>query len=372
MKRHIVVALSGGVDSAVAAALLLEQGHRVTGLFMKNWEDDDREGFCPSAEDYQSAREAALHLEIPLHAANFAKPYRERVFARFLADCKAGLTPNPDILCNREIKFDVFWRHAQGLGAELMATGHYARVARRHEQWRLCAGRDPDKDQSYFLHTIDPAILPFVRFPIGDFTKAWVRERARALGLANAERGSSSGICFIGERRFAPFLKRYLKPAPGPVYTVDGEPKGHHEGLMFYTMGQRQGLGVGGPGAAWYVADKRLADNALIIAQGDEHPSLYRSSCHTGPGYWLGSPPALPWHGLAKIRYRQALQEVRVEAGEGAAQGGLTLSFARPQRAVTPGQSAVFYDAEGVCLGGAVIAPDAGVQDLAHPLPKER
>nr|WP_233431998.1 tRNA 2-thiouridine(34) synthase MnmA [Acidiferrobacter thiooxydans] len=248
MKGHVVVALSGGVDSAVAAALLLEQGYRVTGLFMKNWEDDDRDGFCPSAEDYQSARAAALHLEIPLHAANFAQSYRDRVFARFLADCKAGLTPNPDVLCNREIKFDVFWRHAQGLGAEFMATGHYARVARCDGGLRLLAGRDPDKDQSYFLHTIDPAILPFVRFPIGDFTKAEVRERARALGLTNAERGSSSGICFIGERRFAPFLRRYLKAVPGPVYTVDGEPKGSHEGLMFYTIGQRQGLGVGGRG----------------------------------------------------------------------------------------------------------------------------
>ncbi|AWP23329.1 tRNA 2-thiouridine(34) synthase MnmA [Acidiferrobacter sp. SPIII_3] len=366
MKGHVVVALSGGVDSAVAAALLLEQGYRVTGLFMKNWEDDDRDGFCPSAEDYQSARDAALHLEIPLHAANFAQAYRDRVFARFLADCKAGLTPNPDILCNREIKFDVFWRHARGLGAEFMATGHYARVARCDGRLRLLAGRDPDKDQSYFLHTIDPAILPFVRFPIGDFTKAEVRARARALGLANAERQGSSGICFIGERRFAPFLRRYLKAVPGPIYTVDGEPKGSHEGLLFYTIGQRQGLGVGGPGAAWYVADKRLTDNALIIAQGDDHPSLYRSSCRTAPGQWLGPPPTLPWRGLTKIRYRQSLQEVCVDAG-GSAPEGLTLTFARPQRAVTPGQSAVFYDTRGVCLGGAVIVHAPGPKDLAHP-----
>ena len=369
MKPHVVVALSGGVDSAVAAALLQERGYRVTGLFMKNWEDDDRDGLCPSADDYQSARAVALHLEIPLHAANFSRPYRDRVFTRFLADCKAGLTPNPDILCNREIKFDVFWRHAQGLGADLMATGHYARVARRDGQLRLLAGRDPDKDQSYFLHTIDPAILPFVHFPIGDFTKTEVRVRARALGLVNAERSSSSGICFIGERRFAPFLRRYLKGVPGPIYTVDGEPKGHHEGLMFYTIGQRQGLGVGGPGAAWYVADKRPADNALIIAQGEDHPRLYRSSCHTGPAQWLGPPPALPWHGLTKIRYRQPLQEVHVDT-DIQAPGGLVLTFATPQRAVTPGQSAVFYDAEGVCLGGAVITPACGPQDLPHPLPE--
>lgn len=363
MKPHVVVALSGGVDSAVAAALLLEQGYQVTGLFMKNWEDDDRDGFCPSADDYQAARDVALRLEIPLHAVNFARPYRERVFARFLADCKAGLTPNPDILCNREIKFDVFWRHAQGLGADLMATGHHARVVRHDRTWRLKAGRDPDKDQSYFLHTIDPAILPVVRFPIGDFTKVWVRERARALGLANAERGSSSGICFIGERRFAPFLRRYLEPAPGPVYTVDEELKGRHEGLMFYTIGQRQGLGVGGPGAAWYVADKRPADNALIIAQGHRHPRLYRTSCRTGAVHWLGPPPTLPWRGLTKIRYRQAFQEVRLET-DGQVPGGLVLTFVTPQRAITPGQSAVFYDAQGVCLGGAVIAPAA--QDLLH------
>ncbi len=371
MKRHIVVALSGGVDSAVAAALLLEQGYRVTGLFMKNWEDDDTDGFCPSAEDYQSARAVAEHLEIPLHAANFARAYRTRVFARFLQDCEAGLTPNPDILCNREIKFDVFWRHAQGLGADLMATGHYARIAERGGVLRLFAGRDPDKDQSYFLHTIDRAVLPFLRFPIGDFTKSEIRARARALGLSNADRKGSSGICFIGERRFPPFLKRYLRAAPGPIYTVDGAPKGHHEGLMFYTIGQRQGLGLGGPGAAWYVADKRLEDNALIVAQGGLHPSLYRPSCRTGPAYWLGPAPAFPWRGLTKIRYRQPAQEVRVEPDPDTPEG-LILRFAEPQRAVTPGQSAVFYDAEGVCLGGAVIALAPRTQGIPHPAPERR
>ncbi|WP_298134836.1 tRNA 2-thiouridine(34) synthase MnmA [Acidiferrobacter sp.] len=358
MTHHVVVALSGGVDSAVAAALLLEQGYRVTGLFMKNWEDEDEDGLCPAAEDYQSARAVAECLEIPLHAANFARSYRERVFARFLADCERGLTPNPDVLCNREIKFDVFWRHARGLGADLMATGHHARVARCDGDLRLLAGHDQDKDQSYFLHTIDPAILPFVRFPIGDFTKAEVRERARRLGLANADRKGSSGICFIGERHFASFLGRYLKAAPGPIYTVHGEPRGQHDGLMFYTIGQRHGLGVGGPGAAWYVTDKRPADNALIIAQGEGHPSLYKSSCRTDPPSWLGPPPALPWHGFARIRYRQSLQELRVEADE-TRPGGLVLLFARPQRAITPGQSAVFYNGRGVCLGGGVIALDA-------------
>lgn len=371
MKRHVVVALSGGVDSAVCAALLLEQGFRVTGLFMKNWEDDDRDGFCPSAEDYQSARAVAEILEIPLHAANFAPEYRTRVFARFLRDCEAGLTPNPDILCNREIKFDVFWHRAQALGADLMATGHYARLAEHHGTLRLVAGRDPDKDQSYFLHTIDPAILPFLRFPIGDFTKTEIRARAEALGLPNADRKGSSGICFIGERRFPPFLKRYLKGVRGAIYSVDGEHLGHHEGLMFYTLGQRRGLGLGGPGEAWYVADKRLVDNALIVAQGAEHPSLYKPRCRTAAADWLGPAPALPWQGLAKIRYRQQAFPLRV-LPDPDAPCGLLLEFAEPQRAVTPGQSAVFYEADGVCLGGAIIRAEGISQQDAHAVPQSR
>lgn len=351
MKAHVVVALSGGVDSAVAAALLQEQGYRVSGLFMKNWEDFDTPTFCPSAVDYESARAVAELLEIPLHAANFSADYRTRVFERFLADCAAGLTPNPDVLCNREIKFDVFWHHVRALGADLMATGHYARVAITDGQHRLLTGRDPDKDQSYFLHTIDPHILPYALFPIGVFCKAEVRAKARSLGLGNSERKGSSGICFIGEHHFKPFLERYLKGEPGPIYTPDGVLKGRHEGLMFYTIGQRQGLGIGGPGGAWYVAQKRRADNALIVVQGAEHPFLYRKECETAAPQWLGAPPPLPWQGRAKIRYRQEAQPVRVEED---VKNGLRLRFHSPQRAITPGQSAVFYEGP-VCLGGAVI-----------------
>lgn len=356
-----MVALSGGVDSALAAALLQAEGYRVSGLFMKNWEDDDRDGYCQAAADYESARVIAERLEIPLHAVNFAQEYRERVFQRFLADCAAGLTPNPDVLCNREIKFDLFWAHAQHLGADLMATGHYARIARRGDALRLLAGCDEQKDQSYFLHTIASEVLPYTRFPIGTLLKAEVRARASALGFPNAARASSSGICFIGERPFQAFLKRYLRDAPGPIVSDTGELKGHHDGLMYYTIGQRHGLGVGGPGAAWYVADKRLGDKALVIVQGREHPRLYRSTCRTGVPYWLGPPPALPWHGHVKIRYRQAREEAWVE---GAADGGLDVRFARPQRAVTPGQSAVFYEGS-LCLGGALIR----AEEPAPPAP---
>ncbi len=350
MKAHVVVALSGGVDSAVAAALLQEQGYRVTGLFMKNWEDFDTPTFCPSAVDYESARAAAELLEIPLHAVNFAADYRARVFERFLNDCAAGLTPNPDVLCNKEIKFDVFWHHARRLGADFMATGHYARVAVTNGQHRLLVGRDQDKDQSYFLHTIDQHILAYVLFPIGTLHKREVRAKARSLGLGNAERKGSSGICFIGERHFKPFLERYLKGVAGPIITPDGTLKGQHAGLMFYTIGQRQGLGIGGPGDAWYVAQKRRADNALIVVQGTEHPLLYRQECETSAPQWLGTPPRLPWQGHAKIRYRQEAEPVHVEN----LVDGLRLRFDRPQRAITPGQSAVFYDGP-VCLGGAVI-----------------
>lgn len=357
MSAHVIVALSGGVDSAIAVALLQTQGYRVSGLFMKNWEDDDTETFCPSAADYESARAVAETLEIPLHTANFATEYRNRVFTRFLTDCAAGLTPNPDVLCNREIKFDVFWRHARKLGADLMATGHYARIEKHKGIHRLLTGRDRTKDQSYFLHTIDPAILPYVRFPIGTYQKTEIREQARALGLHNADRKGSSGICFIGERHFRPFLQRYLRGSVGPIYTVDAEAKGKHQGLMFYTVGQRQGLHIGGPGEAWYVVEKRSHDNALIVAQGAHHPRLYKSECATQAAHWLEGPPSLPWDGLVKIRYRQEALPVQVTSGPG---GGLSLHFHEPQRAVTPGQSAVFYEGEH-CLGGAVIT-DGGAR----------
>lgn len=350
MKAHVVIALSGGVDSAVAAARLLDEGYIVSALFMKNWEDDDTDSFCPSAADYASAKDVCARLEIPLHAVNFSAQYRDRVFRQFLADCAAGLTPNPDVLCNREIKFDVFWQQAQALGAQFMATGHYVRRRDIDGQPQLLVGADPERDQSYFLHTIDPAILPFTLFPIGDQTKPTVRAKAAALGLTNATRKGSSGICFIGERHFKPFLQRYLRATPGIIQTPNGQTIGQHDGLMYYTIGQRQGLGIGGPGEAWYVADKRMTDNILIVVQGHHHPLLYHTACHTASPYWLGPTPAFPWHGTAKIRYRQPAQLCRVTKTA----HGLHIVFKEPQRAITPGQSAVFY-AEDVCLGGAII-----------------
>ncbi len=353
---HVMLALSGGVDSAVAAFRLLEQGYRVTALFMKNWEDDDDEGFCPSAADFASARDVCARLEIPLHAVNFARDYRERVFTRFLADCRAGLTPNPDVLCNREIKFDVYWRHARALGATLMATGHYARCAPLGtDQALLKTSRDADKDQTYFLHTVDSSVLRHTLFPVGDLTKGDVRAIARHLGLGNADRKSSTGICFIGERHFKSFLRRYLSDAPGPIEDVDGAPKGRHDGLMYYTIGQRHGLGIGGPGAPWYVAAKRLAGHTLVVAQGRTHPALYHGGCLTGAPVWLPAPPAFPWRGLVKIRYREKAQACTVErAGD-----GLHITFAQPAWAVAPGQSAVFYEGD-TCLGGAVISEATG------------
>ncbi|MHB1566639.1 MAG: tRNA 2-thiouridine(34) synthase MnmA [Acidiferrobacter sp.] len=351
MSTHVVIALSGGVDSAVAAARLIDAGYRVTAVFMKNWEDDDHHDHCPAAADYQSARAVCEQLEIPLHAANFAPAYRERVFKRFLADYAAGLTPNPDVLCNREIKFDVYWRHAQTLGADLMATGHYARVGHTPGGVRLLVSRDRGQDQSYFLHTVDGQVLARTLFPIGELTKAEVRATARRLGLPNADRKGSSGICFIGERHLAPFLRRYLADAPGPIETPEGQPLGGHRGLMYYTIGQRQGLGIGGSGAAWYVAAKRPADRTLVVVQGRDHPALYHQACQTAPPIWLGAPPTLPWHGHVKIRYRELPQACTVSV----ANTGLQIAFATPAWAVTPGQSAVFYEGE-VCLGGAIIA----------------
>lgn len=362
MTAHVIVALSGGVDSAVAAARLIDAGYRVSALFMKNWDDDDGDDYCPAAADYRSARAVCEQLEIPLHAANFAQAYRERVFGRFLADYAAGLTPNPDVLCNREIKFDVCWRYAQTLGADLMATGHYARTHGTGDGVRLLASRDHDHDQTYFLHTVDIQAFARTLFPVGDLTKSEVRATARRLGLPNADRKGSSGICFIGERRFAPFLRRYLADAPGPIQTVDGRRLGDHRGLMYYTIGQRQGLGIGGAGAPWYVAAKRPADRALIVVQGHDHPALYHRSCQTAPPQWLGSPPLLPWRGHVKIRYRQPPRDCIVAAGG----AGLQVAFTEPARAVTPGQSAVFYDGE-MCLGGAVIV--AATNDSVDPGP---
>jgi len=353
----IVVGLSGGVDSAVAALLLKREGHEVVGLFMKNWEDDDDGEYCSTRQDLVDAVSVADRVGIEVEAVNFAAEYRERVFASFLSEYRAGRTPNPDVLCNAEIKFRAFLDHAVALGAERIATGHYARVDEMGGAFRLLKGLDPGKDQSYFLHRLTQAQLSRSMFPVGHLRKSRVREIAREAGLPNHAKKDSTGICFIGERPFREFLSRYLPREPGPVVTPGGERLGEHQGLMYYTLGQRQGLGIGGrrggDGAAWYVAAKDLPANTLVVVQGHDDPRLLSSRLRAQDASWVsGSPPAGDGPLGAKTRYRQADAPCRFRAdGEGA----FTLEFGEPQWAVTPGQSAVLYRGEE-CLGGGVIA----------------
>ncbi len=354
--ENIIVGLSGGVDSSVAALLLKEQGYRVRGLFMKNWEEDDSEEYCTAAEDLRDARAVSERLGIELLAMNFSAEYWDRVFEHFLAEYRAGRTPNPDILCNREIKFRAFLDHALELGADHIATGHYARVTEQDGQFLLLRGMDRNKDQSYFLYTLGQAQLSRTLFPVGELEKPRVRELALEHELVTHDKKDSTGICFIGERRFRDFLARYLPAQPGEIQTPDGQVIGQHQGLMYYTLGQRQGLGIGGvpgyPEEPWFVAAKELERNVLIAVQGHDHPLLFSRSLRADQVHWVaGEPPALPLQCTAKVRYRQQDQGCRVEAGEA---GQLLISFAEPQRAVTPGQSVVLYDGER-CLGGAVI-----------------
>ncbi len=354
----IVVGLSGGVDSAVAALLLKRAGHDVVGVFMKNWEDDDDDEHCSTREDLIDAVSAAETIGIEIEAVNFAAEYRERVFASFLAEYKAGRTPNPDVLCNAEIKFKAFLDHAIGLGAQRIATGHYARVEERHGAFALLKGVDASKDQSYFLHRLNQSQLARTLFPVGHLHKTEVRRIARDAGLANHAKRDSTGICFIGERPFREFLSRYLPRAPGPMVTPDGRRLGEHQGLMYYTIGQRQGLGIGGRRDAdpepWYVAGKDPASNTLTVVQGHDHELLLKKSLKAADASWVGGKaPRAGGAGLgAKTRYRQADSacDLRLDAS-----GAFELDFAVPQWAVTPGQSAVVYRGE-VCLGGGVIA----------------
>ena len=354
--QHIIVGLSGGVDSAVAALLLHEQGQHVQGLFMKNWDEDDADGHCSAAEDLRDAQAVSAQLGIALHAVNFSSEYWERVFEHFLAEYRAGRTPNPDVLCNKEIKFRAFLDHALALGAERIATGHYARSAYHDGAWRLYKGVDPDKDQSYFLHLLDQQQLSRTLFPLGALHKHAVRQLAAAAGFANHAKKDSTGICFIGERKFRDFLQRYLPTQPGAIRTAEGCRIGWHEGLMYYTLGQRQGLGIGGirdaGDAPWYVIDKDLADNTLIVAQGRDHPRLYSPGLIAGQMHWIVAPPAPPSYRCnAKIRYRQADQACTVRPLD---DGRYQVLFDTPQRAVAPGQSVVFYR-DDECLGGGVI-----------------
>ena len=353
--KRVILGLSGGVDSAVAAFLLREAGARVEALHMTNWEDDD--GYCTAADDLQDARRVCEQLAIPLHHVNFAKQYRDRVFEYFLAEYRAGRTPNPDVLCNREIKFGVFREYAKRLGGELLATGHYARTADVNGRTALLKGADPGKDQSYFLHAVSEEALAETVFPLGDIAKDEVRDIAHRQGLSVHDKKDSTGICFIGERPFREFLSTYLPAKPGPVRTIDGQDIGTHTGLMYYTLGQRQGLGIGGRADSgdlpWYVVGKDLDDNALIVDQGDSE-YLYSRALTATEASWIGDAPEELSDGIdisAKVRYRQADQACRVTSLDGSV---LEVRFDARQRAVAPGQYAVFYDGDQ-CLGGAVI-----------------
>ncbi|MEH6566736.1 MAG: tRNA 2-thiouridine(34) synthase MnmA [Halopseudomonas sp.] len=355
-QTRVIVGMSGGVDSSVSAALLLEQGYQVEGLFMKNWDEDDGTEYCTAMDDLADAQSVSDRLGIKLHTANFAAEYWDNVFEHFLEEYKAGRTPNPDILCNREIKFKAFLDYALALGADLIATGHYVRRAERDGRTLLLRGIDGNKDQSYFLHAVGADQIARTLFPVGELEKPEVRRIAEKYELATARKKDSTGICFIGERRFSDFLKQYLPAQPGDIQTTDGAVIGRHHGLMYHTMGQRQGLGIGGlQGASdepWYVLRKDLTNNVLIVGQGNEHPWLFSRALTCSNIYWVNQPEVLagPLRLTAKVRYRQPDQACALEP----VSGGYRIVFDEPQRAVTPGQSVVLYQGD-VCLGGGVI-----------------
>lgn len=351
----IIVGLSGGVDSSVTAYLLKQAGYDVVALFMKNWNEDDGTEYCTARVDLEDAMRVCDTLGIELLTANFASEYWDNVFSHFLAEYKAGRTPNPDVLCNREIKFKVFLDYATKLGAESIATGHYARTRISGEQNQLLKGLDSNKDQSYFLHAVEQKNLQLVQFPIGEMEKPHVREIAKKLNLNTHNKKDSTGICFIGERRFNDFLEQYLPGHPGDIIDENGQTLGTHNGLMYHTIGQRQGLGIGGLANAsnepWYVAGKDLDNNHLLVVQGKQHPNLFASALKTEIPSWINEEPSFPLSCCAKVRYRQADQNCTVKK---ATDGTLSVEFVDPQRAITPGQYIVFYVGE-LCLGGAVI-----------------
>lgn len=356
----VIVGMSGGVDSSVSALLLMQQGYQVEGLFMKNWDEDDGTEYCTAKDDLVDASAVCEKLGIHLHTANFAAEYWDNVFEHFLAEYQAGRTPNPDILCNREIKFKAFLDYAIVLGADYIATGHYTRRRDINGTSQLLKGLDPNKDQSYFLHAVGSEQLAKTLFPVGEIEKPQVRALAEKHDLVTHDKKDSTGICFIGERRFKDFLQQYLPAKPGRIETLDGQDMGQHSGLMYHTIGQRQGLGIGGVKGGgeepWYVIEKDLERNVLLVAQGSQHPALFKQALQVSEIHWIsGEAPKFPLICKAKTRYRQADQACEIRPTS----SGFDVHFEEPQRAITPGQSVVFYDDE-VCLGGGII--EAGYQ----------
>ena len=357
MSEKIIVGLSGGVDSSVAAFLLQEQGYDVECIFMKNWEDDDSE-ICSSANDYNDALEVCEILGLPLHSVNFSNEYWDKVFAHFLEEYKAGRTPNPDVLCNREIKFKAFLDYALQLGVSKIATGHYANVEETSSGFQLSKGTDRNKDQSYFLYMLSNKPLSKSIFPIGKIQKQEVRKLAKKAGLPTAEKKDSTGICFVGERNFRQFLERYLPEQPGDIISNEGEKVGTHDGLMYYTIGQRKGLGIGGghnkSNSPWYVIEKIMDKNILRVCQGQNHPLLYSNIISASQLHWIsGAAPDEGKQLAAKIRYRQKDKTCKIEPVN---DNSAVIYFDEPVFAAAPGQSVVLYDGE-VCLGGGIIEP---------------
>jgi tRNA-specific 2-thiouridylase len=348
----VVVGMSGGVDSSVSLLLLKEQGYKVIGLFMKNWEEKTKEGICSSLTDFEDVARVCTQLNVPYYSCNFSQEYKDEVFASFLKDYKQGFTPNPDILCNKEIKFKLLLDAAQDLGADFLATGHYAQNPILDQKHHLAKGFDLSKDQSYFIYTLNNAILSKVLFPVGHLLKSDVRKIAKHHSLSTAEKKDSTGICFIGERNFKDFLGSYIGFTPGNIETLDGKIIGKHQGAAFFTIGQRKGLAIGGEGDAWFVVQKNMQKNTVIVAQGKHHPALYADDLIASELSWVTeSPKSFPFSCKAKIRYRQEDQSCKIEKIEG---NRAFVTFEKPQRAITIKQSIVFYD-KNLCLGGGVI-----------------
>lgn len=350
--KTVVVGMSGGVDSSLSAILLKEAGYHVIGLFMKNWEELDERGVCRSKDDYDDVKAVCDHIDIPYYGVNFVEEYRNQVFNHFIEEFKKGRTPNPDILCNREIKFKVFLEKAIELGADYLATGHYCQNLLIDDKRALVKGADPGKDQTYFLYTINHLILEKVLFPVGGFEKKIVREMAKARGLSTAEKKDSTGICFIGKRDFKSFLGQFLAMKPGLFCTLNGKIVGKHEGAAYYTLGQRKGLAIGGPGEAWFVVGKNVEEGIVFVEQGQDHRALYCDALVATELTWVSlKAPTTPFHCHCKVRYRQEDTPCIIQTVE---DGSAKVFFPSPQRAVTPGQSIVFYK-DNVCLGGGVI-----------------